>query len=174
MKAFRILLLPALLLTVSLLCASPAVAQDSGGGDEVGADTTSALLNEYDLEYELVFQAVKDGLSKLGYDVTYASKHKHLIETSFKILAHEDDFWDVMKQYGEIPFKRSPRWTVGRAKISVRLEELDGKTSIKISSILSGYESRFDNTWLYWPSNGKLEQQALDAINDAVDKYNIP
>lgn len=168
MKAIRTLLLPILLFVA--FGALPAVAQT----EDAPADTTTALLNEYELEYELVFDAAKKALTELGYDVNYASKKRNLIETSFKVIADADNFWDVMKAYGEIPFKRSPRWKDGRIKISVRFEELDGKVAVKVSSIISGYEDRFDNAWHYWASNGVVEQETMDAITAAVQAYDIP
>jgi len=170
MKQMRLFLLLGFLLLG--LAASQAHAQDpTVVGTPPAADSTgSALLNEYAKDYDVVFKAVKTALESMGYEVNYSSKKKHLIETSFKQLANEDDFFDVMKKYGDIPYIRSPGWTIGRAKISVNFEEIDAaRTGIKVIAQLSGYESRFETKWLYWNSNGKLEDDAMMAINTTVE-----
>ena len=47
-----------------------------------------------------------------------------------------------------------------------------GKTHLAVAiayrAIQNGYEARFTNQWHYWRSNGKLEQDAMDAIDQAV------
>ncbi len=137
----------------------------AGQADSLG----SALLNEYDKDFDIVFKATRSALESLGYTVSYASKKRHLMETEFKVLAEEDAFQDTMEVYGEIPYMRSPGWTIGRTKITIDFEQLDnGKVAVKVQAQLSGYEARFTNQWHYWRSNGKLEQDAMDAIDKAV------
>lgn len=132
--------------------------------------TASAVIAEYDMEYDNVFKAVRAALIGLGYPDNYASRKKMLIETGFRILVEGSDFFDVMQTYGEVPYIRSPGWTVGRAKMMVTFEKLEnGKVTVKVLGQNSGYEGRFTNLWHYWKSNGRLEQEAMDAINAAVD-----
>lgn len=139
--------------------------------DNRPVDTTgSALLAEYPMEYDLVFKAVKTALESLGYPANYASKKRNLIESGFRILANEDNFNAVMPDYGEVPYIRSPGWTTGRAKVMVSFEQLEGRIGVKVLAQLSGYEERFTNVWHYWRSNGRLEQEAMDAINAEIDK----
>lgn len=140
---------------------------------EASADTLgTALLYEFQKDYDVVFKAVKEALTSVGYDVNYASKKKNLIETSYKILAkdEDDDFFDVMSEYGDVPYIRSPGWKNGRTKISVTFEQLqNGKVAVKVLAILSGFEARFTNQWHYWKSNGKLEEEAMNAIVASVE-----
>ena len=167
----------AVLASIGLFLAPSAWAQE---GAQVQNDTNysapvdtsaSAVIAEYDIEYDNVFKAVRAALVDLGYPDNYASRKKMLIETGFKKLVEGDDFFDVMKTYGEIPYIRSPGWTVGRAKMMVTFEKLEnGKVTVKVLGQNSGYEGRFTNIWHYWKSNGRLEQEAMDAINAAVDK----
>jgi hypothetical protein len=140
------------------------------------ADTLgSMLLNEYDKDFDVVFKAVKTALESQGFVVNYASKKRNLIETEFKILANEDTFDDEMAKWGDVPYMRSPGWTIGRVKITVEFERLDnGKTGVKLQGLLSGYEARFTNRWHYWRSNGKIEQAAMDAITSAVEASTTP
>ncbi|MCB0712965.1 MAG: hypothetical protein KDD67_11605 [Ignavibacteriae bacterium] len=132
-------------------------------------ELNSAIVYEFDKDFDVVFQGVQKGLVDAGYEVDYASKRKKLIETKFRILAPEDDFFDIMEQYGKIPYVRSPSWKNGRTLVSVRLEENGSGTTITVQAQLSAYEGRFLNKWLYWVSNGVLEEQALSAIVAAVD-----
>jgi hypothetical protein len=150
----------------------PAPATPSPTNDNAAIDTSaSSIVAEYDLDYDNVFKIVKTALSELGYPDNYASKKKRLIETAFRPLAEAGDFFKTMSEYGEVPYIRSPGWTVGRAKLMVNFETLEnGKVTVKVLAQLSGYEERFTNLWHYWKSNGRLEQEAMDAINAAIDK----
>ena len=113
---------------------------------------------------------LKKGLVAAGYEVDYASKRKKLIESKFRILAPEDDFFEIMEQYGKVPYVRSPSWKNGRTLLSVRLEENDGgSVTITVQAELSAFEERFLRKWLYWSSNGVLEEEALAAIVTEVD-----
>lgn len=133
--------------------------------------SASAVISEYEMEFDNVFKAVRAALVQLGYADNYASRKKGFIETGFRQLVEGSDFFDVMSIYGEVPYIRSPGWTVGRAKMMVNFEKLDnGKVTVKVLGQLSGYEGRFTNVWHYWKSNGRLEEEAMDAINMAVDK----
>jgi hypothetical protein len=164
------------LLFALALVAAPAVRAQEGTPP---ADTSSApvdtsassIVAEYDLEYDNVFKVVKAALLELGYPDNYASKKKRLIETGFRPMADQDNFFKTMSEYGEVPYIRSPGWTVGRAKLMVTFETLEnGKVTVKVLAQLSGYEDSFTNIWHYWKSNGRLEQEAMDAINAAVDR----
>ena len=132
-------------------------------------ELNSALVYEFNKDFDVVFEGVQKGLVNAGYEVDYASKRKKLIESKFKILAPKDDFFDIMEQYGRIPYVRSPSWENGRTLVTVRLEETGGGTTITVQAQLSAYEKRFLNKWLYWASNGVLEEEALQAIVAAVD-----
>ena len=159
-----------LFLFLGLFVGLASLAHAQNNAAQIKDSIGTALVNEYDKDYDVVFKAVKTALDSLGYEVNYSSKKKHLIETSFKQLADEDNFFDVMKKLGDIPYLRSPGWTIGRAKISVNFEEVDSmKTGVKVVAQLSGYEQRFENRWLYWSSNGKLEDDVVAAINAAVE-----
>jgi hypothetical protein len=128
------------------------------------------LLNEFNKDFDEVFKATKAGLEAAGYTVNYASKKRKQIETEFRQLANEDTFDDVMDKYGDVPYMRSPGWTTGRVKLFVTLEEIDSnRTAVKVLGQLSGYEERFTNRWHYWRSNGKLEDEAMNAIVQAVE-----
>ncbi|MDB5034175.1 MAG: hypothetical protein JWQ98_1416 [Chlorobi bacterium] len=161
------------LLLLLAFFAVPSLYAQPGDGElpQAGIDTVgTALLNEYPKDYDAIFKAVKAGLQSIGYEVNYASKKTSLIETSFKQLANEDTFFDTMAVYGDIPYIRSPGWTIGRVQVKVTLERMDSmKTAVKVLAQLSGYEERFANRWLYWKSNGKLEERAMDAINKSVE-----
>lgn len=133
--------------------------------------SASSVISEYEMDYDNVFKAVRAALIELGYPENYASRKKMLIETGFRQMVEGSDFFQVMSEYGEVPYIRSPGWTVGRAKMMVNFEKLEnGKVTVKVLGQLSGYEDRFTNLWHYWKSNGRLEQEAMDAINSAVDK----
>ena len=172
-------LLTLALLVVTALCAAPALRAQDGSvpaldptNANAPVDTSaSSLVAEYELDYDNVFKIVKTTLAELGYPENYASKKRSLIETAFKQLATADDFFEVMGKLGEVPYIRSPGWTIGRAKLMVNFEKLEnGKIGVKVLGQLSGYEDRFTNIWHYWKSNGKIEQEAMDAINAAVDR----
>lgn len=163
MKNLRLYILGTLVVAFLLLSA-PAYAQEenpAAGKDTLG----SALLYEFSNDYDLVFLKVKTVLTDLGYLVNYASKKRNLVETDFKQFATEDTFHDVMNLYGDVPYMRSPGWTIGRAKISVSFEAVDSvRTGVKILAQMSGFEARFTNIWHYWGSNGKLEQEVMAAL----------
>lgn len=148
------------------LATLPAWGQEKEGEQPLSTDTLgSALSYEFALDYDVVFKGVKGALEGLGYEVNYASKRKRLIETSFRQLADADDFFEVMEQYGDIPYMRSPGWSTGRVKVNVSFEEIDSvRTGIKVLAQLSGFEERFTNIWHYWSSNGKVEQEVMGAI----------
>lgn len=180
MKLFRLFVPMALMMLA--LSAAPALRAQSDSSkqadDKVSApaDTLgSMLLNEYDKDFDVVFKAVKTALEGEGYVVNYASKKRNLIETEFKILATEETFDDEMEKWGDVPYMRSPGWTVGRVKVTVEFERLDnGKTGVKVQALLSGFEARFTNKWHYWRSNGKIEQAAMDAITASVESSTTP
>ncbi len=132
-------------------------------------ELNTALVYEFDKDFDVVFEGVKKGLEAAGYEVDYASKRKKLIETKFKVLAPEDDFFDIMEQYGKIPYVRSPSWKNGRTLVTVKLEENGTGTTITVQAQLSAFEERFLRKWLYWASNGVLEEEALQAIVTAVE-----
>lgn len=136
------------------------------GEQPLSTDTLgSALSYEFRLDFDVVFKGVRTALEGLGYEVNYASKKKRLIETNFKQLANEDDFFDTMSEYGDVPYMRSPGWTIGRVKVNIAFEEIDSvRTGIKVLAQLSGFEERFTNIWHYWGSNGKIEQEVMQAI----------
>lgn len=150
----------------------PAPATASPTNDNAPVDTSgSSIVAEYDMDFDNVFKVVKTALAEIGYPENYASKKKRLIETAFRPLADDGNFFAKMSEYGEVPYIRSPGWTVGRAKMMVTFETLEnGRVTVKVLAQLSGYEARFTNIWHYWKSNGRLEQEAMDAINAAVDK----
>ena len=74
-----------------------------------------------------------------------------------------------MEQYGKIPYVRSPSWKNGRTLVTVKLEENGTGTTITVQAQLSAFEERFLRKWLYWASNGVLEEEALQAIVTAVE-----
>ncbi|HVZ40151.1 MAG TPA: hypothetical protein VHI13_12810 [Candidatus Kapabacteria bacterium] len=130
----------------------------------------SALLNEFDKDFDNTFKSVKSALEKAGYVVNYSSKKYKRIETDFKKLADEDTFDEEMEKYGDVPYMRSPGWTTGRVKIFVNFEVVDSnKTAVKVLAQLSGYESRFTNAWHYWRSNGKIEEVAMNFITKEME-----
>ena len=169
MNTLRLLTL-ALLISLAASATSALYAQDPGEGDELSSglsaeELNSELLYEFNTDFDIVFKGVRDALEQAGYEVGYASKRKHLVESAFKILAQEDDFHEVMNVYGKVPYIRSPGWTVGRTKVTVRFEELDEeRIVVRVQSMMSGFEARFTNQWHYWPSNGKIEGDVMDAI----------
>ena len=133
-------------------------------------ELNSALVHEFYKDFDIIFEGVKKGLEAAGYGIDYASKRKKLIETKFQILTADDDFFDIMEQYGKIPYVRSPSWKNGRTSVSVRLEENDdGSVTITVQAELSAFEERFLRKWLYWPSNGVIEEETLKEIVTAVD-----
>jgi hypothetical protein len=170
----------ALSLVLALVAFAPAYAQEgdapaaatSPTNDNAPVDTSgSSTIAEYDMDFDNVFKVVKAALIELGYPDNYSSKKKKMIETGFRQLVDGSEFFTVMSDFGEVPYIRSPGWTVGRAKMMVNFEVLEnGRVTVKVLGQLSGYEERFTNIWHYWKSNGKLEQEAMDAINAAVDK----
>lgn len=179
MKTFAQLLLA----MAFFLCCAVASAQEgdapqpSTDNPQVAADTMgTALEYEFTKDFDVVFKAVKQGLEKAGYEVAYSSKKRLLIETAYKKFATEDDdFYEVMSVYGDVPYIRSPGWTVGRGKINVTFEQFEGnRVAVRVLAVLSGYEKRFTNQWHYWKSNGKLEEEALAAIVEAVDAVKEP
>jgi hypothetical protein len=166
----------AILFVLALIIAPAASAQDhqvsKPDSNAAPVDTSaSSIVAEYDLDFDNVFKVVKTALVELGYPDNYSSKKKRLIETGFRHLATQDDFFNTMSEFGEVPYIRSPGWTVGRAKLMVNFETLEnGRVTVKVLAQLSGFEDSFTNLWHYWKSNGRLEQEAMDAINAAVDK----
>ncbi len=157
----------------ALLISMPALqaqtTDDSGIAEE---DRTAALVYEFNQDFDVVFAGVKKGLVDAGYEVGYASKRKKLIESEFQILTGEDDdFFDVMEQYGKVPYIRSPSWRSGRVLVTTRLETTEGGlVVITVTAELSAFEERFQNNWIYWNSNGILEELVLDAIVAAVEE----
>jgi hypothetical protein len=165
----------AIIVCLALFAAPAAWSQDETPKKDSSAapvDTSaSSIVAEYDADYDVVFKVVKAAVTELGYPENYASKKKRLIETGFRQLVEGDGFFTKMSEYGEVPYIRSPGWTVGRAKLMINFETLEnGKVTVKVLGQLSGFEDRFTNIWHYWKSNGKLEQEAMDAINIAMDK----
>ncbi len=162
--------LSAFLLFAFLLTAPMLTAQVNQEGIEE-EERTSALVYEFDADFDVVFDGVKKGLIAAGYDVDYASKRKKLVESQFKILAGEDDdFFEVMEEYGEVPYVRSPKWINGRAMVSVRFEEgASGTITITVTAELSAFEKRFVNNWIYWTSNGLIEENVLTSIISTVE-----
>ena len=159
-----------------MLAVSAAWAQEeenTPAANSVGASADTlgtALLFEFNKDYDVVFKAVKEALASVGYEVSYSSKKRNLIETGYRLIADEDDFFDVMSEYGEVPYIRSPGWRNGRTKISVNFEDLgENRIAVKVLAILSGFEGRFTNQWHYWKSNGKLEEEAMNAIVTTVE-----
>jgi hypothetical protein len=160
------------LLAFSALLLSPNLqAQEPVDSAKASADTLGTpLLNEFNKDFDQVFKAAKTGLESAGYIVNYSSKKKKLVETEFRQLANEDSFDTTMEKYGDVPYMRSPGWTTGRVKLWVSLEQIDSnRTAVKVLGQLSGYEERFTNRWHYWRSNGKLEEDAMNAIVQAVE-----
>lgn len=171
MRFFRVLI-PGVAALLALALSPAAQAQTQPDTTKVlSADSLgSSLLNDFNKDFDVVFKATKVGLEKLGYEVNYASKKRMMMETSFKGIATEDTFFEVMEKLGDIPYIRSPGWTIGRTKVSVTFSQLDtSRVEVKVQAIMSGYEARFTNQWHYWKSNGKIEQQAMDAIVAAVE-----
>ena len=133
-------------------------------------ELNSALVYEFDKDFDVVFEGVKKGLADAGYEVDYASKRKMLVESKFKILAVDDNFFETMEQYGKIPYVRSPSWKNGRTLVSIRFEEnTAGTVTITVQAELSAFEERFLRKWLYWASNGVIEEDVLQSIVAAVD-----
>lgn len=134
--------------------------------DTLGA----ALLNEFSKDFDEVFKSVRTALEGSGYIVNYTSKKRKLIETEFRQLANPDNFYDEMEKYGDVPYLRSPGWTIGRVRVSVTFEQVDSaRTGVKVLAQLSGYEERFTNMWHYWRSNGKIEEEVMNAIVATVE-----
>ena len=122
----------AIVLFLAVSAVLPAFAQeddDEPAANSVGASADTlgtALLFEFEKDYDVVFKAVKEALSSIGYEVSYSSKKRNLIETGYKGIANADNFFDVMEEYGEVPYIRSPGWRNGRTKVSVFFEQLEG------------------------------------------------
>lgn len=156
----------ALLATLALLLPAMARAQEGTAPADTAAKPAT---QNFALEYDLVFRAAKTALEKQGYTIGYASKKNRRIETEFRQLTEEETFFDVMEKYGEIPYMRSPGWTIGRCQIVVTFNVDDaGRTNATVLAQLSGYEGRFENRWIYWASNGVLEKESMDALTAAV------
>lgn len=176
MKNLRVLLPLFLFLALALLGSTQAQAQSYESNvvppGELDTNTT-ALLQEFDKEFDLIFKSVRTALDSSGYIVNYQSKKKKLIETEFRQLAEEENFHEVMNKFGDVPYMRSPGWTIGRTKISVSFEQIDtARTAVKVLAQLSGYEDRFTNLWHYWRSNGKIEEEVMNAIIKEVESAN--
>ena len=158
----------ALLMTLAGAVSAAAQVNDESLSDE---EKPSALLYEFSKDFDVVFEGVQKGLIDAGYEIDIASKRKKEVSTKFKILSPgEDDFFDNMEPYGEVPYVRSPSWKDGRVSLTVRFEETgSGTVMITVSGELSGFEERFLRKWLWWTSNGVLEEAALQSIVTAVD-----
>ena len=169
MKTFRFFILAGTLAFLGAIF-SDLHAQVNTGEGLSEEEKSSALLFEFEKDYDVVFKGIQKGLVDAGYEVSYKSKRRNLIESGFKILAPEDDFFEIMEQYGEVPYVRSPSWKNGRTKISVTLEETGSSIIIKVQAEMSGFEERFLNQWLYWPSNGVIEEDVLQAVIAAVEE----
>ena len=181
MNSIRPILLSTVLAVVALFAAPSAYAQvpelnfdirGEGKQDSLGVALESAFPKDYDV----VFKASRLALEKLGYLVNYSSKKRSLMETEFKILADEDTFHDTMAVYGQIPFMRSPGWTIGRTKVSINFvaDSTGTNTTVKVLAMMSGHEDRFTNMWHYWKSNGTIEKMIMDAIGREVVSVETP
>lgn len=149
---------------------SSKAATPADSSKQVNDTLGSALLNEFSKDFDVTFKTVKASLESVGYVVSYSSRKYKRIETDFRQLANADNFDDVMDLYGDVPYMRSPGWSVGRAKLFITFEQIDStRTGVKVLAQLSGYEERFTNAWHYWRSNGKLEEEAMNAIVQAMD-----
>lgn len=166
------LIIGAGLFCLLLLSAAPSTGYAQTDTTKKSANDTlnSALINEFPRDFDVTFKTVKAALETAGYVVNYSSKKYKRIETDFRQLASEENFNEVMDKYGDVPYMRSPGWTIGRAKLFLSLDPLDtNRTEVKVLAQLSGYEDRFTNTWHYWKSNGKLEEEAMDVIVAAME-----
>ena len=161
-----------ILLMMTFVGATALNAQTTDDAGIAEEDRTSALVYEFNNDFDIVFEGIRQGLDAAGYEVGYASKRKKLIESKFKILTPEgSDFFDIMEQYGEIPYIRSPSWRSGRVLITTRLEETgSGTILVTVTAELSAFEERFQNNWIYWNSNGILEEEVLGTIITAVQE----
>ena len=160
---------------LAILCAPLAHAQEAQPVDTANRslpDTLgAALLNEFSNDFDFVFKQTKSALEGIGYIVNYSSKKRKLIETEFRQLATEDNFYEEMEKFGDIPYMRSPGWTIGRVKVTVNFEQVDSaRTGVKVLAQMSGYEERFTNMWHYWRSNGKVEEEVMNAIIKSVEE----
>jgi len=157
-------------------CNNIAKAQTDDMNMNVVCDTLNCapLVFEFYKDYDQTFKAVKTALEGLGYIVNYSSKTRNLIETDYKVIANRDNFHDVMNEYGETPYIRSPGWKFGRAKVVVAFNVVGKKMITRVLSILSGYEDRISNSWHYWKSNGKLDDEASSAIVESVEAIQEP
>ncbi len=168
MKTFRFLVIAGIFALLGNLSSSLHAQVNKGEGLSE-EEKASALLFEFEKDYDVVFKGVQQGLVDAGYEVYYKSKRRNLVESGFKILAPENDFFEIMEQYGKVPYVRSPSWKNGRVKISITLEETGSSIIIKVQAEMSAFEERFLNQWLYWPSNGVIEEDVLQAIIAAVE-----
>lgn len=171
MRIFRVVVTAGLVALFGIAAGQLHAQVNTGEGLEE-EQKASALLYEFEADYDVVFKGIQTGLVEAGYDVSYASKRRNLVESGFKILAPEDDFYDIMEQYGKVPYVRSPSWKNGRTKVSVTLEETGSTIVIKVQAEMSAFEERFLNKWLYWPSNGIIEEDVMQAIVAAVEAEN--
>lgn len=127
--------------------------------------TSSSLLNSPVIEVATTAEKV---IVECGYEIAYND------ETSIITTVKEVDIDNINKYIIEEFPDDNPGWTQARAQIFVRLRQIDAqKTEIEINA---GFE-RFGTPsallsipphWRSAPSNGNLEKELIDRINEIL------
>lgn len=96
--------------------------------------------------------------------------YKGIYVTDYCLLVQgEDSSKAKMKPYGEAPRIRGGVWITGRVQYKLNVkEESAKKVKVILRAELSGFEEFITNQVFFWPSNGVLEKQMMDAIQTNV------
>jgi hypothetical protein len=126
-----------------------------------------------DVVTEAVRKAIEDINCVLIQDVLKTDQDgwlRAIIKSDYCVFAEGDSTFALLKKYSyEMPFIRGGAWSNGRMQYKfVITEKPDNKVYLLLKGNISGFEHYVTNRVHFWVSNGTLEHEILEAIENNI------
>jgi len=124
----------------------------------------------YAAPYDSVWAALKQTVIAEKYQITVDKKREGDLETNVLMLVPGDSVEDVMGRYGELPFIASAQWQWGQSQLKCKLTQVDTVVHLTITAQLRAYDNYTTNSWRYFASNGKIENDLFDEVEKRMGR----
>src|SRR5690348_88035 len=124
----------------------------------------------YAAPYDSVWTALKETVKDAKYQINVDKKREGDLETTVLMMAPGDSVEDVMGRYGEVPFIASAQWQWGQSQLKCKLTQVDTVVHLTITAQLRAYDNYTTNSWRYFASNGKIENELFDEVEKKMGR----
>lgn len=153
----------------------------AGFSSAVAQKEQTLVFNEnFQYSFPKVFKTIKTTLEERGcrierdkYSEGDEGLFKGIVKSEFCVFVQgEDSTYDVLERYSQrVPVIRAGTWTNGRIQYIIVLKEKeDQSVDMELKGEISGFEDYVTHQVHFFPSNGVLEKEFIEALKANLAK----